>query len=1318
MALSFIKSSGNIITEDFCLALASETKAEYVKDKSFGPDVKKVDELIATTFEKLRERWEEHRKQIIGHKLDNTELRNKWILPLLRALDFQPIYFATTTKSESGIEYQIPYKGWESEYAPQIHMVHTTQEFDSKDKRSRTHPNKSPQDCLQQYLNTSHHQWAILTNGKKIRLLRDFYHSITKGFLEFDLEGIFETADTEQFRVFYRIVHRSRFENQYQGELETEYDEEGNPIEKEDNCLLESFHKKSRETGVKVGNKLRDQVIEAIEQLGNGFAENLNPDEFQNGRVKAFYGEILNIIYRLLFLMFAEQKGWLPVRNSIYARTYSLNALREKAEKGNYSHDSDSDLWEGLKITFRLVANGYAFRNGDSINAFGGQLFSDKKIATIKDLVLKNKYLLDAIYRLSYFKLDKLSNRINYANLAIDELGSVYESLLDYEPKLATVNITLGKREIRRGEFYLDDRGTDRKTTGSYYTDSRLVAQLIESALVPVIQKALNDKTTQVEKEAALLDLKVADIACGSGAFLCAALEKMGEELALVRMGDEERPTEDQLREAKRDVLLHCIYGVDLNPMAIQLAKFSLWITASLPDMPLTFLDHKLKCGNSLIGATPDLIKKGIPEEAYKPVGNDNPAICKELKKKIRREIDSLNKLKEPKVQYGLQFPKHEADQLLLLREALNNRKQEDNSDVEEAEEEYRKLEKMEHRFKDWLMADVWTAAFFIEKSETDLRLYPTNATIEQLKENEKVNETLIERVLQAADHFFFFHFHLEFPEVFEKGGFDCLLGNPPWERIKLQEKEFFSSKDPLIANAPTKAIREKMIQELKNENSSIYQEFIHEKLKSDQESKFFRYSEMYVYGNAGDINVFALFAELYFRLIKHNARSGFIVPPGIATDDTYKTFIKHLINEAILVSFYNFTNRGYLFREVESTIAFALYTYANDKINSNISVAAKLWQVEHLQIPGRVYSLQPKDIKLLNPNTENLPIFEKSIDADLVKRIHERVGVLKNESSESSNSWRIRFGSMLHMTNDSFLFKTLPELSNMAGCNLIGNVYECDNETYVPIYESKLIHQYNHRAATFEGIPEDRKYLRRAATNLSKKEKLQNTEWVIQPRYWIDKKEVLSRIPDIWKYNWLIGYRNAINVVADSRSSTSTVIPKYGVGNSLPLIFLDHTPRECMLLLANFNCFILDYVTRQKASGGNLNFYVVKQLPFIPLNYYTPKILEVIALKTSHLLLNSNEMNDLSIDLGLNCKPFIWNDKERFQLQCELDAIYAYLYGLEKVEMDYILETFPIVKRKDLEKYGTYRTKETILELYDEFAWVRDEMAVGFSKL
>ena len=1279
MALSFIKSSGNIITEDFCMALANETKADYVKDKSFGAEMKKVDDAIASTFEKLRERWEENRTQIIGNHYDNATLRKKWILPLLEALGYQPVFIASNIKSESGTEYQIPYKGWESEYAPLIHIVNSVQDFDTKDKHSRTHSNKSPQDCLQQFLNTSHHQWAILINGKKVRLLRDFYHSITKGFLEFDLESIFETANSEQFRVLFRILHSSRIENQYQGKQEIEYDEEGNPIEVEDNCLLESFHKKSRETGVKVGNKLRDQVIEAIEKLGNGFAESLDPDEFQNGKVKGFYAEILNIIYRLLFLMFAEQKGWLPVRNSIYARTYSLNALREMAERGNYSHDEEHDLWEGLKITFKLVANGYKFKNGDEINAFGGQLFSDKKIAVIKDLSLKNKFLLDAIFRLSYFKLDNLSNRINYANLAIDELGSVYESLLDYEPKLAKEPTTLNKREIKRGEFYLDDRGTDRKTTGSYYTDSRLVAQLIESALVPVINNALTGKNTIEDKEQALLDLKVADIACGSGAFICAALEKMGEQLALIRMGDEERPTEDQLREAKRDVLLHCIYGVDLNPMALELAKFSLWITASLPDMPLTFLDHKLKCGNSLIGATPVLIKKGIPEEAYKPVGSDNPAICTELKKKVRREQEILSRVNEPTAQYGLQFKRNETDELLRLREILNNRKQEEVADVDLAQEEYLQLEKMERKFKDWLMADVWTSAFFIEKTEIDIELYPTNVTLENLRENQTVKPELIEIILKIADHYNFFHYHLEFPEVFEKGGFDCLLGNPPWEKINLEDKEFFAIRKPSISAIKNSSKRSKAIAALKTEEPLLFHEYIEAVDYTNKQISYFKESKSYLFGNAGLLNTYPLFTEKVSLLLNPNGACGYIIPSGFFMDDTTSPLFRHFFQNKMLKSIYDFENRKKIFQHVHGQYRFCILTLQKHNIeNYKAKFLFYLHSIEEIINSSSSVFLNFEELNLFNPNNNLLPAFKSQFEVDLNRKIY-KYGVLKDDKDINAKSHIHR---MINISTES------------------GVLINDDSEGYLPLYEAKLFHQYDHRFSTFITDSDNSVY----STSIQKTD----TNFCVKPKSFAPESIMVSKNEKWkWEYNWYLAYR-VISSATNERCSIASIIPKSIVSNSAFLIFINDL-NDLIIHLGNMNTFSFDFTVRAKVT---LNFppVILEQCPCIKSEHISESILEEIKARVLKLTYTSTDLNDFGKAFELTI-PHQWNDKERFQLQSELDAIYAHLYSLEKEEMDYILETFPIVKRKDIAKYGSYRTKETILQLYDEFSWVRDEM-------
>jgi len=1302
MPLSFIKSSGNIITEDFCLALAGDTKADYVKDKSFGPDIKKVDEIIAVSFDLLRERWEEIRSQLLTNRFDNATLRKRWILPFLEMLDYKAVYVASNIKSESGVEYHIPYKGWDSEYAPVIQIVHSSQDFDSKDKNSRTHPNKSPQDSLQQYLNTSHNQWAILINGKKVRLLRDFFHSITKGFLEFDLEGIFETGDSEQFRVLYRILHRSRIENQYQGEQEIEFDEEGNPIETEDNCLLEKFHKKSRETGVKVGNKLRDQVIDAIEKLGNGFAEDLDPDTFQNGKVKEFYNEILNIIYRLLFLMFAEQKGWLPVRNSIYARTYSISALREKAELGNYNHDEEKDLWEGLRITFRLVANGYKFRNGDTINAFGGQLFSDRKIKTLLQLSLKNKYLLDAIYGLSYFKLDKLVNRINYANLAIDELGSVYESLLDYEPKLAKESLKLFSREVHRGEFYLDSRGTDRKTTGSYYTDSRLVAQLIESSLVPVINNALVSKNTLLEKEDSLLDLKVADIACGSGAFLCAALEKMGEQLALIRMGDEERPTDEQLREAKRDVLLHCIHGVDLNPMAIELAKFSLWITASLPDMPLTFLDHKLKCGNSLIGATPKLIDMGIPEEAFKPVGNDNPEICALLKKKVRKQLESLNKVNEPTVQYAIHLGRADGNELLRLREMLNNRKQEFSTDVEEAEEEYRRIEKMERQFKEWLMADVWTAAFFIEKTDHNLEKYPTNTTLENMRENQPVSEELIKKVMQLATENHFFHFHLEFPEVFEKGGFDCVLGNPPWEQVQLEEEEWFSGKDNEIAGTKNASKRTNKIKNLIETNLSLYTAYKIALDFSNKTANFIKLSGTYQFSTFGWLNTYLVFTERIDQILSHYGFCGIIIPSGILSDKNSMPLFHNLLKKGKISEAIDYINTKGIFPTIHNATKFCAFSFTgieNRFPSSRMSFYNM--EIDMEKIKKRQIKVSFESLNKISPNTKNCLTVSSNDEYQLIYKIYQNSVIICNEND--GNCFITK--QMFNISDKADQFVILNE--NVKGQVIENKIIEDGEIMYYGVYESKLIQQFDHRFSTFENsIPSD--ISSGNSVYVSDNDK-SSRSYFTYCRYYISK-ELTERFYNkhCYSFDAVIATR-MISSPTNERTLIGAFVPKLAFSNSANLI-LGKDKDSLIILLANLNSFVCDFVCRRRMGGINLNLWNLNQLPIIDQNSISNKTKEKIIENAVRLSNTADDLKDFFIDYSISIESG-WTKNVRFQLQCELDAIFFQLYLLNKDDIEMILETFPSIKRKDEEKYMSFRTKETILKLYDEFSWVTADM-------
>jgi len=1375
MNLSFIKSSGNIISEDFCIQLAAENRANYVSDNSFG--ITKVNDHIALTFEALRDRWENLRSQILDGTIDNAQLRDKWLKPFFTSLDFNLVYNKAYLENGIGEKFNLSNLGWGDNDAPVVHIVSLKQDLDKKDSSNKTHKNKSPHDLLQNFLNHSNHKWAILTNGLKFRILRDFHHSITKGFIEFDLEGIFETGNSEQFRALFRLAHKSRFAGQkYEVELE----------EIAKGCLLEKFYELSRDTGVEIGKKLRNQVRNAIEILGNGFVEHLGGENDKEKIAKELYNEILNIIYRILFLLFAEQKGWLPIKNDVYANTYSVNALRNLVERGDYSEDTFIDLWEGLKITFNLVTNGYKFPNGDEVNAFGGQLFSDKKINLIKDLPLKNKFLLKAIYELCYFENEKIINRINYTTLDINALGSVYESLLDYEPKILTETIEKDNKVYPAGSFFLDDTSFSRKTTGSYFTDSRLVALLIDSALKPVIVKSLENKSSQEEKEKAILDLNVCDMACGSGAFLIAALETLGNELAIIKKGEEELPTDEQLREAKRLVVLNCIYGVDLNPMAVELCKFSLWVTASMPNLPLVFLDHKIKSGNSLIGATPDLIKKGIPPEAFNEVTLDDKEVCTELKKVIRKELDQISR---GTLEFTLPFDvniiedeKRALEYLKVIRSP-----QLTNKEIKEIEDAYSISYQKFHENIQWKLADTWTSAFFIKKDSLKKK-YPTNELLYLIESGHSIDSNLGKEISELAEDYKFFHWHLEFPEVFEKGGFNCILGNPPWEKVKLQDREFFKSIRPDIANA-TKNKRLALIKELKEEDSALYKKYSTEKSVIENESKFLVDSQKYPLMGRGDVNTYMVFTELAKNVISMLGRVGIIVPSGVATQDTTKFFFSDIVSNKNLISLIDFENIEGIFHDVHRNTKFCLLTLSGGSNDSPIDFLFNATNPEHLNIEDRHFSLTSDELFAINPNTGNCPVFSNKTDADIVKKIYSRYPVLVNDNvSESGNPWQVKYYTMFHMSNDSGLFKTKSELENL-GFVIKGNVFKSADEIYLPLYEGKMIDQYNHRYSSIESVQD---VVQGRHDNVETAEKLlRNPNYVVQPRFWVNQNNIpiLSRVPDIIidqyysdnlsiikqaLYLWLASYlrtqsneeylsfvlqnnllNNDLHINLDSpdyltmgkifpldvdeikmimsnedilgllknivdnrrfkgllgfrdvtssgseRTCIFSIVPSVAYGNNLPLLisFL----KNDYLIYTNLNSMVLDFVSRQKIGGNHLNNYILKQLPIIPPDKYNDKQISLIQKLLLELTYTAYDLKDYANYLGYSGEPFAWDTKKRLENQCMLDAIYFHLYGITKEEMNYIFETFPGLKKREINIYGYYRTKETILKYYDE---------------
>ena len=1334
----YIKVSGGLITSQFISSMQKErVSVDYAHPSTFkvpwnpddtAPDEKEYELRVKDAFESLKRRWDMYGEKL--RSMDPKDARNYWQRPLLEALGFNITYTSARREISENLKFSFSHRGWRKELElpnpPVVHIIPPSQGLDERPVRGEP----SAHDALQGFLNTEDDKWALLTNGLFLRLLRDFHHTTVKGYVEFDIEAIFHNRLYSDFQALYRFAHASRFAPvpSKKTSKKVEVNEEGEEIAVEEEVpevYLEEYFKHSQSVGESVGKNLRENVVKAIEAFGNGFLRNdlmekLRADEKE---CHAYYEEILRVIYRIIFLLYAEQRGLLGGHggpgNDLYLENYSITALRDFAvetiEDNNFQHDSHTDLWEGLLITFKMISEGVETLG---IYPYDGMLFDMSGDRYVGKYGCKNSEFLEAIRFLTLTEIDGVRQTISYSDLSVEEFGSIYESLLDYAPRITLSLEEIEGRQYAPNRFILDPRGSDRKSTGSYYTNPGLVQELIKSALVPVLEARLQDATdTRQAKEKALLSIKVCDPACGSGAFLIAACNKLGRELAKIRSG-EELPAFEEEQEARRDVLLHCIYGVDINPMAVELARVSLWINAAVRNKPLNFLDHYIKCGNSLVGATPELMKNGIPDGAFTSVEGDDKKVAshfrkinKEFLKGIKEQYRSSS-ISEWVIREGsakvcsVEFSKL-GDEVELTPEQ-----------VKEKKEHYKSLltNKKYNRIK--FLADLWTSAFFWELTDTKEEV-PTNKTYVTLATDEDLNPSreFEGKVTSLAQEYKFFHWHLEFPDVFsgENPGFDCVLGNPPWERIKLQEKEFFEYRSSEIAKASNASQRKKLIQKLFEEDPALDQAFRKVKRMSECESLFLHESGRFPLTGKGDINTYTVFTEHARNSINTFGYAGIIVPTGIATTSTTSEFFGDLVNKNNLKSLYDFENKEALF-PIHRNFKFCLLTMVGEQVAPRaFNLGFYLYNFEDLNSSEKHFSLTIRDIKMINPNTLNCPIFRSKKDAEITKQIYRKVPVFINKNEKNGNPWGCSFLAMFHMTNDSHLFKTKQELEDL-GFELDKNQYVKDEKVFLPLYESKMFWHFDHRFGSFEDVND------RGNTHLSTPsiEKYTDFSFVSQPWYWVSKTEVSTRAQH--NREWLLAFRDITNPT-NERTGIFTLIPYSAVGNNAPIILFEKMSDIFICcLFANLVSIPFDFVVRQKVGWTHMNFYILEQLPlFCPTNYnenligfVVPKIIELTYTAWDLKPFAEDVLEEIDPEKwnewfpknplvdGIP-QPFKWDEERRLQLRCELDAVYAHLYGISKDDLDYILGTFPIVKRKDEAKYGTYKTRELIMEYYEK---------------
>ncbi|MBU0719541.1 MAG: N-6 DNA methylase, partial [Planctomycetes bacterium] len=800
-----------------------------------------------------------------------------------------------------------------------------------------------------------------------------------------------------------------------------------------------------------------------------------------------------------------------------------------------------------------------------------------------------------------------------------------------------------------------------------------------------------------------LLSLKVCDPACGSGHFLIAAANRLSHHLATARTGDEE-PSPAARRVAFRDVVSHCIYGVDINPMAVELCKVALWLESIDPGRPLSFLDHRILCGNSLIGVTPRLLAEGIPDDAFKPITGDDKAVVNEYR---RRNKD------EKKGQLQLDFGAMPSVKLgNLVQFFANLAAMGDGSleDVEAKEKRYAEFVDSTGYQSARLLADAWCAAFVWIKrlpasasserrvasgeellathhSPLTNQLATHHSPLARVGFDDCITESwfrrieanphclppwMREEIARLRDQYQFFHWHLAFPDAFRvpaenedsdneqtgwTGGFDVVLGNPPWEKVKLQEREWFSSSSPDIPNATTAAHRRELVAALSTTNQPLFLAYKHALRHSEASTAFVRNSTRFKFGASGDTNTYPLFIENARMCINQHGRSGLVVKTGILADYSMRDFFSDLVESNALVSAHDFSNRRLIFPGVVANERFTLLTIgARADSGDSASISILNDGVETIRDQARAWTLSGDDVRLINPNTKTCPLFQTAYDAQLVKRIYCRHPILLKESASGEESpWKAQYYTMFHMSNDSGLFHDLEELQQRDAAPPSPRWVARDEE-FVSVTEGKLFDQFDHRHGDFRGIPRAKRFGIKAEPNHPTPEGYRDPLRTSLPRYWVLADEPHRRWIDRLGFvpGGVVAFRDVCRTHTDLRTVRASVVPAHGPGNKAPLLIfpgetkVEHA-RRSIFAAANLNTFALDYVARQKFSGGSLNRYILIQLPVCE-NAIGPSSLGRQHKRFVHegleLSYTAWDLEPFAKDCGYDGPPFRWDEE------------------------------------------------------------------------
>lgn len=1196
-------------------------------------------------------------------------------------------------------------------------------------------------------LTTGNLRWGILTNGGRWRLYYQGARSVSEQFFEIDLAavleieghggGLFSLSEEERqhcIRVFALMFRREAF-------LPSPTDQR-------------TFHQRAIDESKfyeeRVATDLSDLVFESVYPL---LARSIAVAE-PNASLDDVREASLILLYRLLFILYAEDRDLLPINDA----RYDDYGLRDRVRMDVGQRKDNNDTFSATASRYWAVLNDLcrAIDQGDTsigLPPYNGGLFDASRTPLLDRIRLSDTVMADVIDKLSFERNDGNRSYINYRDLSVQQLGSIYERLLEHEV-------------VRDGEI-VDIRPNifARKGSGSYYTPDDLVNLIIRETLEPLIdarveafkvkaEELQNSRQDEARKLGTLkrfdpaerlLDLKICDPAMGSGHFLVSLVDYMADQV-ITAMAETETMVEwaeyvspladriDGIRNTilgnaeeknwivdaeqlddrhiiRRMVLKRCVYGVDKNIMAVELAKVALWLHSFTVGAPLSFLDHHLRAGDSLFGSW---VHTGIA----KATDYGSPLLLHEIVKTALGSAASMQTIeslpdaeiaeahRSSQIFDGVQAMTAPLDAFLSLLHGIEwlNLKGKDNK-------------KALRGFFDGAFGDPFEIAQ--DKRKPQVRDEHGRRFLEILRD---ARELVIDER--------FLNWQVAFPGVWTNwetegsdGGFDAIIGNPPWERMKLQQVEWFAARRPEIALAQRASDRKRMISELEEVSDPLANDYLKASERAEAATRMARTGGDYPLLSGGDVNLYSLFVERAMTLVKPEGMVGLLTPSGIASDKTASAFFKGVATEGRLKALYDFENGrqgksgGPFFSDVHRSFKFCALITRSSPSDKAANCAFFLHGVDELNDPSIRFELSPKDFTRVNPNTGTAPIFRSKRDANLTKAIYANVSVLVDRSSGSEvKTWPVKYTTMFHMTNDSSLFRTRQELEEQEGAySLGGNIFGSASGNWVPLYVGRMIHQYDHRAASVEVNKEN---LHNAAlSNFVTIEQKVDPGFAPTPQYWVSESEV--DLPS--EMQWKIAFRD-IARATDARTMIATAIPRAGVGNTAPLILGENGMENFegrALLLGNLNAILLDYVTRQKAQSTHLNWYIVEQLPVISPErfeetYFGSKsAADVVREIVLELTYTAHDMAPFAVDMGYVDEagnvnpPFVWDEERRLKLKAKLDAVFFHLYDVtDRDDVRYVYSTFPIIERQERESYdGDYRSLELCLTYMNALA-------------